>query len=275
MSSHEQPEQNVAWFTDIPDDSQLSTDARHLLESYSGIPAEQVVEHVIKVRDEAWRIFPYPCIGQFRFLDLSMKKLKQYPEILERLGQGQRLLDMACCFGQEIRQLVADGAPSKNIYGCDLRQEFVELGYQLFRDRDRLDSRFVTADIFDESSSLTELQGIFDIVYTGSFFHLFGYEDQITVSKAVAKLLVPKKGSTILGRQIGAVNAGTHDHKTNPTGQMYRHNPESLKEMWKRIENDLGVSFSVDATLHELATDHFRFHTDDTRRIHFIIKREQ
>jgi SAM-dependent methyltransferase len=274
MSSQQLQDRNVAWFTERPDDSQLSLDARHLLESYSGISADDVVEHVIKLRNEAWRVFPYPCIGQFRFLDLSLKQTKEYPELLERLGQGQRLLDMACCFGQEIRQLVADGAPSEQIYGCDLRKEYVELGYQLFRDRDRLHSPFLTADIFDNSSPLIELQGTFDVVYAGSFFHLFGYENQVKVSTAVAKLLRPRKGSMILGRQIGAVDAGTHDHKTNPTGKMYRHNPESLREMWKKIGADLGVSFSVDATLHELAGDHFRFHTDDTRRIHFTIKRE-
>lgn len=274
MNANELSDRTGAWFDERPDNSQLSADARLLLESYSGIPSDDVVDHVIQVRDEAWKVFPYPCIGQFRFLDLSMKYTKEYPEILERLSQGQRLLDMACCFGQEIRQLVADGAPSENIYGCDLREEYVELGYRLFRDRERLQSRFLTADIFAESSPLTELRGTFDIVYAGSFFHLFDYDDQVKVSEAVAKLLRPVKDSMIVGRQVGSVNAAAHDHKTNPTGKMYRHNPESLDQQWKTIGNDLGVSFSVDATLHELSKDHYRFHTEDTRRIHFTIRRE-
>lgn len=274
MESKDLPDQNVAWFDERPDDSQLSIDARNLLRNYSGIPTEEIEDHVVKLRNEAWEIFPYPCIGQFRFLDLSLKHTKEYQEILDRLAKGQRLLDMACCFGQEIRQLVADGAPSKNLYGCDLRKEYVELGYRLFRDHDRLQSRFLTADIFDDPSPLTELRGTFDVVYTGSFFHLFDYEDQIRVSKAVAQLLRPVKGSFIAGRQIGALNAAAHDHRTNPTGKMYRHNPESLKDMWKKIGDDLGVTFFVEATLHELSHDHFRFHTGDTRRIHFTIRRE-
>ncbi|KAJ4286838.1 hypothetical protein N0V90_013091 [Kalmusia sp. IMI 367209] len=274
MSSHDLRDRSVAWFSEQLDNSQLSSDARQLLEKYSGIPAVQVIDHVIKVRDEAWSIFPYPCIGQFRFLDLSMKNTEEYAEILERLAKGQRLLDMACCFGQEIRQLVVDGAPSESIYGCDLRKEYVELGYQLFRDRDRLHSQFVTANIFDESSSLVELRGTFDIVYTGSFFHLFDYDDQVKVSTAVAKLLRPEKGSMIVGRQVGALNAAAHDHKTNPTGKMFRHNPDSLQKLWQTVGDDLGVSFSVNATLHKLSRDHFRFHTDDTRRIHFVIRKE-
>ncbi|KAF9734977.1 methyltransferase domain-containing protein [Paraphaeosphaeria minitans] len=57
---------------------------------------------------------------------------------------------MACCFGQGIRQLVADGAPPENIFGCDLRKEYVELGYQLFRDHGRLHGQLLTADIFEK-----------------------------------------------------------------------------------------------------------------------------
>ena len=65
--------------------------ARTLLEGYSKIPPDDVESHVKKIvrtflspkrlilsdleltcrqRDEAWDIFPYPCIGGFRFLDL-------------------------------------------------------------------------------------------------------------------------------------------------------------------------------------------------------------
>ncbi|KAF1964713.1 hypothetical protein BU23DRAFT_594015 [Bimuria novae-zelandiae CBS 107.79] len=255
-------------------DSQLSTDARQLLESYGGIPAEEITDHVVKVRDEAWEVFPYPCIGQFCFLDLSLKHTTVYPEVPQHLAEGQRLFDMACCFEQEIRQLVADGAPSENIYGCDLREEYVKLGYQLFQDRNRLQSHFLAADIFDKSSSLADLRGTFDMVYAGSFFHLFNYDDQIEVSTTVARLFRPVKGSFIVGRQVGTVNAAAHDHRTNPTGKMYRHNPRSLKEMWEKIGHDLGVSFTVDATLQQLPSDHFRFHTEDTRLIHFVIRRE-
>ena len=274
MTSKDSQDRTVTWFDEQPDDSQLSAEARDLLLKYSGIPADKITGHVVNLRNEAWEIFPYPCIGQFRFLDLSLKHRKEYPEILDRLAKGQRILDMACCFGQEIRQLVADGAPSENIYGCDLRKEYVELGYKLFCDRGRLQSRFVTADIFEEPSPLTDLKGTFDMIYAGSFFHLFDYEDQVKVSKAVAELLRPVEGSFIVGRQIGALKAAAHDHKTNPTGKMFRHDPQSLQDMWTGIGDDLGVSFSVNSSLHELSRDHLRFHNEDTRRIQFLIRRE-
>lgn len=267
-------DKNVPWYDERPDEYQINPAARELLERYSKIIPEEVENHVVKVRNEAWEIFPYPCIGQFRFLDLSLHTFVEYPDILQRLQSGEYLLDMACCFGQEIRQLVADGAPAENIYGCDLREEYITLGYKLFSDKDVLQSKFIVANIFDATSPLTALKGQLDMIYTGSFFHLFDYQDQVKVGKAVASLLRPRSGSIILGRQIGAVEAAEHDHKTNPTGKMYRHNVESLKTMWKEIGDEIGVSFAVDARLELLSGDHFRFHTSDTRRILFTIRRE-
>ncbi|KAF2110467.1 hypothetical protein BDV96DRAFT_584037 [Lophiotrema nucula] len=265
---------DVAWFDEQPPEGAISPAAVTLLETYSGIPSEKVLDHVVLVRNKAWEIFPYPCIGQFRFLDLSLNQFSEYPEVLRRLQVGEKLLDMACCFGQEIRQLVADGAPAESIYGADLREDFINLGYELFLDRDTLKTKFLTADIFDTSSALTELKGNLDIIYAGSFFHLFGYDEQVKVSKLVASLLRPRKGSTILGRQVGAVSAEEKIHTTNAGNKMYRHNIESLKEQWKQIGNDLGVSFIVEAKLEPLAMEHFRFHTADTRRIWFVIRRE-
>lgn len=51
--------------------------------------------------------FPYPCIGAYRFLDLSIISSPQYDEILSRVKSGEKFLDLGCCFGQEVRQLVS------------------------------------------------------------------------------------------------------------------------------------------------------------------------
>ena len=266
-------DKDVAWYRARPNEDQIGPEARQLLESYSNISPEDVEDHIVKVREEAWEVFPYPCIGQFRFLDLSLTHFQEYQEILQRLHDGQQLLDMACCFGQEIRQLVANGAPAENIHGCDIREEYITLGYKLFADKDTLQSKFLTADIFDVISPLSKFERLFDIIYTGSFFHLFDYQDQVRVGKAIAALLRPQKGSILLGRQVGSVNAGQEDHSTNPAGKMYRHNEESLKRMWDEIGKEIGVSFTVSARLEKLNQDHLKFHSDDTRRIWFTVTR--
>ena len=265
----EMPDTNVDWFDEHPTESQIPASARRLLETYSGVPSESVVDHIVHVRNDAWRVFPYPCIGQFRFLEPGLNECEEYDEIVQRLKEGQQLLDMACCFGQTIRQLVADGAPAENIYGCDLQLKFIELGYKLFKDRDKLPTRFMVADIFDPASPLSELGGRLDIVYAGSFFHLWGLEKQKEVSKIVASLLRPQPGSMVIGRQIGAITAA---EKTGPTGTMFRHNVESFRKMWKEIGDDLGVHFTVEASLRELGRGHFE--QNDTRRIWFSVRRQ-
>lgn len=40
--------------------------------------------------------------------------------MVESLKAGARYLDIGCCIGQDIRQLVADGAPHENLYGAEL-----------------------------------------------------------------------------------------------------------------------------------------------------------
>ncbi len=74
---------------------------RTLLESYSHIPPSQIPTHISAIRDRAWQIHPYPCIGQFRFLNLSISQHASYPRILAALkepGARRTLLDLGCCF---------------------------------------------------------------------------------------------------------------------------------------------------------------------------------
>jgi SAM-dependent methyltransferase len=271
MTEHKDPQNTTpSWFEENPSHDHVPSETQRLLETWSGIPSDDVLDHVTKLRDEAWKVHPYPCIGQFRFLKPSFSELpNEYDEIVERLRKGQKLLDMACCFGQTIRQLANGGAPSENIYGCDLQPDFIDLGYSLFKDREKLKTKFLVADIFDSQSALTEVKGQIDMVYAGSFFHLWGYEKQVEVSKAVVALLRQQPGSMILGRQVGATEPL---EKIGPTGTMYQHNVESFKKMWKDIGDDLGIKFNVEAKLKPLSRDHLKFHLDNTKRLWFVVR---
>ena len=55
-------------------------------------------------RDVAFQVFPYACIGQLHFLNLSLRTHPTYTQLLERLTQGsQTLLDLGSCFAQDLR----------------------------------------------------------------------------------------------------------------------------------------------------------------------------
>ena len=285
MSSTTAPSQvatrdkSAPWYA--PEISQISPAARELFENYSHVPAERVIPHILEVvslpyllpfilsnfvkakalyfiqRNRAWDIWPYPCIGQFRFLDFSISLSPLYSSVLSRLcTHSHTLLDLGCCFAQDVRKLVADGAPGENIWGFDLRPDFIELGYELFMDKGILKSHFMTGDVFDEHSRLKELNGNIDIIHAGSFFHLFDWNQQVQVAKRMVEILRPRAGSLVLGRQVGNMTAGEFLHRTNEKGTMYRHNEQSLERMWKEVGEVTRTEWKVKARLDTIWQGH-------------------
>lgn len=248
------------------EDPKLDAKTVEVLEQYSNIPKDRMISHVRSIvyqlliqhltrdyanailqRDKAWAIHKYPCIGQWRFLDLSISKHRLYPEVLSRMRTGeQTFLDLGCAFAQDIRCLVADGVDSSKCFGADLRLDFIDLGYDLFNDRDTLRSKFIAADIFDADSPLEQLDGSIDVVGASSFFHLFSWEEQKTVAKRVSKLLRPCNGSLIVGRQVGNEQPGEKARLISGGGGRYRHNIESWRKLWTEVGDEIGVTWEVD-----------------------------
>lgn len=157
----------------------------------------------------------------------------------------QIFLDLGCAFAQDIRRLVADGVDSSNCCGSDLRLDFIELGYELFRDKDTLKSKFISADVFDADSPLTALDGKVDIICASSFFHLFGLEDQKIVARRVAKLMKPQKNTLLVGRQVGNETAQERPRRNGQGGSRYSHNVDSWRKFWDDIGAEIGVQFEV------------------------------
>lgn len=154
--------------------------------------------------------------------------------------------------------MVADGAPAQNLIGCDLHQGFLDLGYDLFRDRDSLASRFFAGDIltpdFDNNnigSPFHDLRGKIDIIHVSSFFHLFSLPTQLLIAKRLLKLLRPGSESLILGRQTANIKPGVYTHGNHDQTQpgMWRHDVGSWTEMWERAGREVGVLVWVEASL--------------------------
>lgn len=156
----------------------------------------------------------------------------------------QLFLDLGCAFGQDIRRLVADGVDSRKCYGSDLRLEFMDLGYELFRDKETLQSRFIEGDIFDANTSLKQLDQKCDIVRAAAFFHLFSWDNQKIVAHRVAKLMRPQKGSLVVGAQVG--HSTPEETPRREGGTRFQHNLESWRRMWKEVGDETGVEFEVD-----------------------------
>ncbi|KAL4768451.1 hypothetical protein BDW60DRAFT_210996 [Aspergillus nidulans var. acristatus] len=121
-----------------------------ILEKHSRIPVDQVVGHVNNViAPSKWLVpcnpiavailtqwsFPTHALDNSPSSSMRIATSQDYPEMLERVKKGQKLLDLGCAFGQELRQLIYDGAPGESLYSSDIQQEFLNLGYELFQDR--------------------------------------------------------------------------------------------------------------------------------------------
>lgn len=164
---------------------------------------------------------------------------------------NQIYLDLGCCFGQDIRRLVYDGAPSENCFGSDLRLDFMQLGYDLFLDKKMLKSEFIDGDVFNPESGLKKLEGKVDVIHAASFFHLFDLDQQKSIARRVLRLWKKEKDCLLVGRQVGNVKAGQFPHRTNPNSMMFRHDAESWKALWHGIAEEAGVKLDVQADVHD------------------------
>jgi SAM-dependent methyltransferase len=207
-------------------------------------------------------------------LDLPLST--HYNEILERVKNGHKLLDLGCCFGQELRQLVSisrpkrfpfpgyllhgfgsqsdghfflqayEGAPQENLYGADLVIDFMKLGYELFLDKEKLKIEFLTADIFDDNSKLnTELAGKLDIIHASNFFHLWDRIKQVEVAKRVVRLLNPRPGSLLTGSHTGSRPAQTYVVESKNL-VLAMHSPKTWRELWNQVSREMGIQFNVE-----------------------------
>ncbi|KAF3049268.1 hypothetical protein E8E11_001028 [Didymella keratinophila] len=245
----------LPWY--VKDLVDLQPTTKELFETYSKVPSDEVVPHITKIRNKAFKIFPYPCLGHWGFLNLNIQKSDAYNEVLERVKNGEQYLDIGCCMGQDIRKLVYDGAPSDKMYASDLKGQFWDVGYELFKDKPSLEASFIEADIFDDQSSLQQLVGKLDIVHAASFFHLFDWDGQVAAAKKIVGLFRPESNSLLIGRQVGRAEAGDFTAQVEQTKSRYWHNPESWARLWKQVGEETSTKWNVQADFDDKA-DLFR-----------------
>lgn len=147
--------------------------------------------------------------------------------------------------------------PSKNLRGADLRQEFVDLGYDLFQDRGKFQGQFFTGNMLDTSdTSLDVLNGTVDIIHAASFFHLFGWDDQAKLGERIVKFFKPHAHKAVLvGRQVGNPQPKDHAEHTELGLGRYHHNPETLQKLWDAIGEKTSTRWKVDAEIIDLIPD--------------------
>jgi hypothetical protein len=171
---------------------------------------------------------------------------------------------MACCIGQVVRSLAYDGVDSNQLYGSDLEQRFLDIGYEMFRDKETLKSTFVTGDVLQTSADgsggderLNVLNRKINIVHAQSFFHLFTWEDQVKAAKRIIKFLkLDDPDVVIFGRQVGSAEPG------NMVGvrgnNRFLHNAASWQQLWDEVGKGTGTKWRTEVNAVELTPDVLR-----------------
>lgn len=252
--------------------TELTVEARALLQQYSKIPAQDVENHVYRIvshyfqasdpdlpqsnqltsklqRDKAWGIFPWPCIGEFWFLSFGLSKHPLYHTVvIPRLKSGHSLLDLGACMGQDLRKCVFDGAPAHNLYASDLFPDYEALSHDLWRDRHTFPpDHFLADDIladndrFTQGALMTNLgPGQTDMIVINMFMHLFDHDSQPKVATRILRLLSHRPGSIILGSQAGVVTPIEQPLKppfdkddSGKTRTVFRHSADSFVKLWE------------------------------------------
>jgi SAM-dependent methyltransferase len=202
-----------------------------------------------------------------------------YQVVLSALkNKTANFLDAGCCFGQELRKLASDGAPPETLYGLDLEPAFIEMGFELFRDREKLSgATFLSGDMLDAKRQWPELEGSIDYIFANSLLHLFPRPQQLEMACRLASFARDRPGSLIIGRQVGAVVPG--EFRALSEGSTYfRHNPESFDALWRDVGRLTGTRWKTNAYLDmkdiaENAKAGPKWMDEHSRRLHFVVER--
>ncbi|PLW19199.1 hypothetical protein PCANC_10663, partial [Puccinia coronata f. sp. avenae] len=226
-----------------PLDDPLHSQSLEFFKKGTGIhDAAELKRHIMEIREQAYKHFPYPCTWGFEFLKGKTLSHPFYAEMKANYhlsGEHQKIfVDLGTFVGTDLRQVVADGANANDVLGIDIHPEWRDLGHQLFKDRDKA-LPFYLGDIFKATNlnqdppkearpvldlrnlqDLNPLKGRVSFISAHQLFHLFSVEDQVQLAERCGRLLSHEPGASIFGTQLGLPEEKLEDYK------LYLHSPK-------------------------------------------------
>ena len=135
----------------------------------------------------------------------------------------------------------------------DIFEDFFEVGYNLFRDRDTFRATFLAADLFASGDTpFSRLRGSMDVVWAGNFLHLFLREKQRQALISMLAMLNSSPGAIMAGRFMGhAVPGEYHYGFRGKMASMYRHDQNSFRELCEEVFRDVEGRWNIDVQSHD------------------------
>jgi hypothetical protein len=152
--------------------------------------------------------------------------------------------------GTDVREFLLDGGDangSNKIIAVDLRQDFIELGQELFKGP-TVGIEFRTANFLESSdANLDDVKGKVTLLYTGAVFHLFNEENQRIFTEKISSLVAKDKEVVVFGSHRGAEQKGPRDHRSG--GILFCHDPQSWKDLWTEALGEDAKNWTMKAEL--------------------------
>ena len=157
--------------------------------------------------------------------------------------------------GYDLRKLVFDGAPEENLTGVELEQGYIDLGYDLFNDRETLKVKLLRGNILDpvDAAPWADLGGQYDVANFGMVLHSFTWEQQIFMLEKGLHVLKNEPGTSMIGIACGNINGKVETWMGRP---IPNHNPETFRKLMAEFEAKTGTKWEVDAALDNAMSCH-------------------
>jgi len=266
--------------------TEVDSSSKHLFAHYCGLTDEtQILQRAAPIRAKGLQVydtsfFPYRCIKEWRFMVPRVLSHPLYATVVKPRLPTAKILDIGCCMGTDIRQFLIDGAQASNIVGIDISEEYINLGFELFEDKEKTKDCFQIVDILKEKTEAeTETEkgkederiitehtvkhgsyeeilarhgGTFDFVYAGSVLHLL-LEDQVIKLLERVKPLLKSESGIFFGQTVGSsTTAGLFRLLVDENIKEQGLRPETEEEKERRQLKFLHTESSLKRTMEEI-----------------------
>ena len=210
------------------------------------------------------------------FLTPTISLLPLYKDILSRVKSGSLLLDIGCYCGTDLRRLVIDGAPQTNIFGTDIVNHW-ELGFDLFRDKDKFSVKFIEANVLDPNDELQMLCGKIDIISATHLLHNWDWATQVQACVIITSF--SKVGTIVVGTQVGTKDMQARIRKIEEAGMSFSlHDGDSFGRLWREVGSITDTEWKTEVKFREWEELGYTFGEvayigDDTALMQFEVTR--
>lgn len=233
-------------------------------------------------RDEAYEIAPYPGFGLWGFTRIGVLATDpRFQLAVSRLtasGSRDAILDLGCGLGQSLRQFAHAGVLPARLIAADMRADlFTEVGFRLFRDRERLaGATFVEGDVLNaEDTGLRALDGHVSIVHAANFFHLFSLDEQVRIGIRMTRFVQGREGEEVFffGRHVASLEPSDRSFASHLSEEQYLHNQESFQSLWDRVGEVTGTRWRAEVEMLGKMAPGYGYLGEDARYSRYVVWR--